>query len=114
MIGEDIYSGLDLRYARVTSEVLTNLSACCGRETSELWPFDAVTERRRTRLSNVPRNEVVVTSGFMIAPFPSGSIARSGRFVQRLSFSDVDNLLLLVLQEIKDNTLFKNVFLQRI
>lgn len=44
--GTDIYSGPDLRYFGVNSEVLKILSASCGRAAAELNWFDAVAKRR--------------------------------------------------------------------
>lgn len=71
---------------------------------AELCPFDAVAKRRWTRRGeNVPRNGVVVSSGLMIAPFLSDSIARFGMFYQPSFSSDTDFLKSLVLQELRDN-----------
>lgn len=81
--GANIYSDLDLRYVGVASKVLKNISACCGRETADLCPFDAVAKIRWVcRGEIVLCNGLVVSYGSMIAPFPDDSVARSVRFYQ--------------------------------
>lgn len=102
MKGGDMYAGLELRYYGVVSQLLKILSASCSRETAELSPFDADLKRRWIRRGeNVSHNGVVVSSGLVIAPFPSDSLARSGRFYQPSFSSDKDFLKSLVLHEIK-------------
>lgn len=70
-----IQAGEDLRYFSVVIKVLIKFSACFGRATVGHGLINVVAKRRWIcRSENVPRNGVVVSSGFMIAPFPSDSI----------------------------------------
>lgn len=105
MKGTHIYSGLDLRFAGVASKDLENLSTCCGCEVAKTCHFDAVTKRRCTgHGENVPPNEVALSPGSMITPFPSDFIAMYVRFHQPSPLSDAESLTSLVSQEIRDNT----------
>lgn len=80
--GANICSGLDLRYVGVASKVLKHLSACCGFDSAELCPLDAVPKPRWIPTGeSVPHNEVVVSPSSLIAPPPSDFIARWERSI---------------------------------
>lgn len=73
-----VFSELSLQYVRMPSNVMKHVRRCCARKTAQLFLFNGVKKRKWFRRDNkVSCNSVIISSGVLIAPYPSKFILLS-------------------------------------
>lgn len=100
--GSCTVADVSLRYLGVATKVLSKLSACCSRETSELCPFSTVPMRRWSGRADIVTDFGIPTSSSTVAPYPGDSLLSSGRYYTPSFKNEVDFLGQIVQAEVQD------------